>query len=192
MVHVLNNRGKERDGMGEVRARVKLANAVDEALVRRGQLAPERVRVYEAEALVDTGAVRCVLPPFVVGHLGLEPVRRYVAQYADGRLDEVDLTEPFFLEIMGRLTSEEALVLGDEILIGQTALEKLDLFVDCRGERLIPNPAHPDQPISKVKRLRLLAAGELLNGEHGGVLVRTNGGPTALGNLTAAQRFPEK
>jgi hypothetical protein len=55
------------------------------------------------------------------------------------------------LEIMGRRTTEEALVLGDELLIGQTALEKLDLLPDCQRQRLVPNPAHPDQPVSKVK-----------------------------------------
>ena len=61
------------------------------------------------------------------------------------------LTEPLVVEIDGRDTIEEALILGDEVLIGQTALEKLDLFVDSRRRRLAPNPAHPDQPITKVK-----------------------------------------
>jgi hypothetical protein len=75
-----------------------------------------------------------------------------MAQYADGRMEEVDLTEGFVVEIMGRRTTEEALVvLGDEILIGQTVLEKLDLLPDCQRHRLVPNPAHPDQPVSKVK-----------------------------------------
>jgi ABC transporter substrate binding protein len=46
---------------------------------------------------------------------------------------------------------EDAMMLGDEVLIGQTALEKLDLFVDGVNQRLVPNPAHPDQPVSKVK-----------------------------------------
>jgi Transposase, Mutator family len=51
----------------------------------------------------------------------------------------------------GRDTLEEALILRDEVLIGQTILEKLDLLVDCANQRLLPNPAHPDQPVSKVK-----------------------------------------
>lgn len=45
-------------------------------------------------------------------------------------------------------------MLGDEILIGQTALEKLDLLVDCCKQRVIPNPAHPNQPVSKVRDVR--------------------------------------
>ena len=48
-------------------------------------------------------------------------------------------------------TPSKRLVLGDEVLIGQTVLEKLDLHADCANRRLIPNPAHPDQPVSKVK-----------------------------------------
>jgi hypothetical protein len=74
-----------------------------------------------------------------------------VAEYADGRLEAVDLTEPFTLTVLGREELEDAMVLGDEVVIGQTALEKLDLVVDCAGRRLLPNPAHPDQPVSKIK-----------------------------------------
>lgn len=137
--------------MGEVRVKVKLANALEKALVRRGQLQPSEVHTYEADALVDTGAVRCVLPPFVVERLGLQRVGRRVAENADGRQEEVDLTEPFTLEVMGREELADAMVLGDEVLIGLTALEKLDLVVDCVAQQLFPNPAHPDQPVSKVK-----------------------------------------
>ncbi len=137
--------------MGEVRVKAKLTNAIDEALVRRGMLKPEQVRSYEADALVDTGAVRCILPPHVVERLGLAIIDQRVAEYADGRLDIVGLTEAFTLRVLDREELENALVLGDEVIIGQTALEKLDLVVDRVNRRLIPNPAHPDQPVSKVK-----------------------------------------
>ena len=137
--------------MGEVRVRVQLKNAGDEVLVRRGLMSPEQVRTYDAEAVVDTGAIRCVLPSHVVQRLGLATIGQRVAEYADGRLDQVDLTEAFTLEILGRDELESALVLGDEVLIGQTALETRDLLVDCANQRLIPNPAHPDQPVNKVK-----------------------------------------
>ena len=56
-------------------------------------------------------------------------------------------------EILTRETEEDAYVLGDEVLIGQTVLEVMDLLVDCHRRRVVPNPAHPDQPVSKVKRL---------------------------------------
>jgi clan AA aspartic protease len=137
--------------MGEVRTRTLITNAVDEALARRGQIAPHDVRSYEADALVDTGAVRSVLPPHVVEVLGLELRGQRVAEYADGRKESVGVTESVIFDIGGRDTSEEALVLGDEVLIGQTVLEKLDLLEDCVSQKLVPNPAHPDQPVTKVK-----------------------------------------
>ncbi len=115
----------------------------------------EKVRTYEAEARVDTGAVRTILSPLVVTQLGLGIQGQRMAEYADGRKDIVDVTEPVTLVITGRRTSEDALVLGDEVIIGQTALEVLDMVVDCAGRWLIPNPAHPDQPVIKVKRALL-------------------------------------
>jgi hypothetical protein len=36
-------------------------------------------------------------------------------------------------------------------MIGQTLLEKMDLLVDCANRRLVPNPAHPDVAVSKLK-----------------------------------------
>jgi clan AA aspartic protease len=131
--------------------KARLTNAVDEDLVRRGMLAPEQVRTYDADALVDTGAVRTILPPHVVARLGLGTRGQRMTEYADGRVEAVDVTGPVIVELEGRDTLEEALVLGDEVLIGQTVLEKLDLFVDCQGRRVVPNPAHPDQPVTKVK-----------------------------------------
>ncbi|MBV8883102.1 MAG: clan AA aspartic protease [Chroococcidiopsidaceae cyanobacterium CP_BM_RX_35] len=137
--------------MGTVRAKVKLTNAIDEALVRRGLLAAAEVRVYETQALVDTSAVSSVLPIHVVQRLGLSIRSQRVAEYADGRQEAVGVTEALIVEWEGRDTLEEALALGDEVLIGQTVLEKLDLLVDCVNQRLLPNPAHPDQPVSIVK-----------------------------------------
>ena len=137
--------------MGEVRVTAKLTNAWDDGLARRGQLAPDRVRTYEADALVDTGSVRCVLPPHVVERLGLEVIGQRVAEYADGRREAVDLTESFVVQVLDREELENAMILGDEVIVGLTALERMDLLVDPIGRRVIPNPAHPDQPISKVK-----------------------------------------
>lgn len=139
-------------GMGEIRVKVRLTNAADEALNRARKLAKKKVRTYEAEAVVDTGAVRSVIPPHVLEKLGVGTRGTRVAGYADGRTETVGISGGIIFDVMGRDTIEEALVLGDEVLIGQTVLEKLDLFADCAGQRLVPNPAHPDQPVSKVRR----------------------------------------
>jgi clan AA aspartic protease len=139
--------------MGEIRTKVRIVNSLDEMLARRGQIQASTVRVYDADALVDKGAVRSVIPVAVLERLGVEIRGQRVAEHADGRQEAVGVTEPVIIDILGRDTLEEALVLGDEVLIGQTVLEKLDLLADCTNRRLVPNPAHPDQPVTKVKQL---------------------------------------
>jgi predicted aspartyl protease len=148
-----NNRREGNDLMGEVRVKVKLTNGGDEIMVLRGLLTPDKIRTYEADALVDTGAVRSVLPAYVVRQLGLALVRKSKATYANDVTEDLDVTEMVGIELLTRRTTEETLVLGSEVIIGQTVLESLDLHVDCLGRRVIGNPAHPDQPIIKIKYL---------------------------------------
>jgi len=137
--------------MSEARVQVKLINAGDEVMVRRGLMTETQVRTYETNALVDSGAVSTVLPVEVSRKLGLVTVDQRVAQYAIGYQEVVDLTEPVAIVINGRKTVEQTMILGDEVLIGQTVLETLDLHIDCANHRVIPNPAHPDQTVNKVK-----------------------------------------
>jgi clan AA aspartic protease len=137
--------------MGEAGVQVKLLNAVDEGMTRRRLLPEDQVRTYEANALVGSGAVSSVLPVEVTRRLGLEIVDQRVAQYANGSQEVVGVTEPVAIVINNRKTVEQTLVLGDEVLIGQTVLETLDLLVDCVNGRVVPNPAHPDQTVNKVK-----------------------------------------
>lgn len=138
------------EGMGEIAVTVKLTNALDEERAAEGEISREQVRSLDVQAIVDTGAVRSVIPQFVLNKLGSRIRGQEVAEYADGRQESVGRTAPILFEIMGRETSDEALVLGDEVLIGQTILEKLDLLADCRNRRLIPNPDHPNQPVTRI------------------------------------------
>ena len=133
-----------------VRVKVKLTNAIDEDLVSRGLLNPNLLRVYEAEALIDTGAVRTAIPLEVCEHLGLRIRSQEIAKYADGRQETVGLTGPILIEMAGRETIEAAMVLGDMVLIGQTVLETLDLLVDCKNQRVVPNPENPERPVLRV------------------------------------------
>ena len=134
--------------MGEIRVKVKLTNSNDVTRHRLGALAKHQIRMYEADAMVDTGAVRSVIPSHVLEKLGVGIRGTRVAEYADGRKETVGMSEGIIFDILGRDTLEEALVLADEVLIGQTVLGKLDLLADCANRRLLPNPAHPDQPVS--------------------------------------------
>ena len=137
--------------MGAVRVKVKLTNAIDEALVRRGLLAPHLLRACETQAFVDTSALTLVVPPEMIQQLGLRIRGQQIARYANGFEEPVGVTEPVIVVCEGRQTSVEALVVGDEVLIGQVVLELLDLLPDCKNQRLIPNPANPDYPVAIIK-----------------------------------------
>ena len=137
--------------MGEVRVKIKIINSGDEAMFRRGKIAKEEIRTYETDALVDTGAIPSVLPIDVTQALGLDLIRQERATYANNSSENIDVTEPVTFEILGRRVTEETLVLGDEVIIGQIALERTDLLVDCPNRQLIRNPAHPDQLVIKIK-----------------------------------------
>jgi clan AA aspartic protease len=137
--------------MGVVRVLIKLKNAVDEELVIRGLLAPHLVRECQVTGLVDTGAVSLVIPSEMVEELGLRIIGQRVVEYANGNQETIGVTGPLIIECQGRTTIDEALVVGNEVLIGQVILEKLDLLVDCKNQRLISNPANPDYPVAMIK-----------------------------------------
>jgi len=136
--------------MGQVHVQVVLTNYREEVLARLGQLPAEQVHRYETEALIDTGAFQSVLPPSVADRLGLLRLGRTVAQMANGTMEEVDTSEVFTVEIMGRQMHEDAMIMGTHVLLGVTVLEKLDLVVDTLRQRLVPNQGTIDQPVFRV------------------------------------------
>ncbi|MHC5598402.1 MAG: clan AA aspartic protease [Nostoc sp.] len=150
MVNLNRSNNASNNSMGAVRIKVKLTNAIDEALVNRGMLNPNMLRVCETEALVDTGAVRTVLPILIVEQLGLRIRGQQIAEYANGMQESIGVTEPVIIELEGRETTEATLVTGNTVLIGQTVLETLDLLVDCKNQRLVPNPEHPNYPVLRI------------------------------------------
>ena len=136
--------------MGQVHVQVTLINYREEVLARLGQLDASQVHRYETEALIDTGAVRSVIPPAVADRLGLLRLDRTEAKYANSAVEEVDVTEVFTVEILGRRTRTTAMILGEQILLGVMVLEDLDLMVDCHRNRLVPYQGTWDQPVFRV------------------------------------------
>ena len=136
--------------MGQVHVRVILTNHREAVMARLGQLDASRVHRYETEALIDTGAVRSTIPAAVAERLGLFRLRKTDAKYADGRVEEVDMTEAVTVEILGRETEMNPMILGEQILLGVMVLEGLDLMVDCNRNRLVPYQGTWDQPVFRV------------------------------------------
>jgi clan AA aspartic protease len=136
--------------MGAVRVKVKLTGVFEQELVSRGSLHPKYLRTYEAVGLVDTGALTLVIPQTVVDYLGLKIRKQQEARFANGQQEVLGVTEPVEIECQGRTAAVEALVVGDEILIGQVVLELMDFLVDCNNQQLIPNPKNPDYPVAMI------------------------------------------
>ena len=137
--------------MSQLYVPVILRNAREYVLAQHGHLDADALHTYETtEALIDTGALHVVLPPSVAEHLGLWRMGYTGAKMADGRTEEVPVTEPLYVELLGRTTTTHALILGDTVLIGALVLEGLDLVVDCLRGQLLPNLGTRDQPLFRV------------------------------------------
>jgi len=136
--------------MGEVHVRIRLTNYTDAEIARQGLLNPQDVRSCEVDAIVDTGSNRSVIPRHIAEQLGLNIRQEGFAALADGSVVPAGVASAVAIHIEGRRAVEEPFVLGDEVLLGQIALEATDLQVDCSALKVIPNPKHPEGPVFRI------------------------------------------
>ena len=138
--------------MGEVRVDLELENFVDREIVSRGLIPPDQVRTARVNALVDSGSITLVLPEEIVEALGLTRLGTAYVTYADESTEERPEAGVATIRV-GNRSSELRVVVGrrgSEALFGQIPLEALDLMIDCRNQRLVPNPASPDMPSMRM------------------------------------------
>ena len=134
---------KKENDMGRVATRIKVANWEDVALQVNG-LRQEQPRSVEAEALVDTGAVKFYLKSSLIRQLGLRPVGQMQSRTMSNRFETRNIFSPVCLEIQGRTGRFDVVELPDSLpnIVGQIPLEDLDWVVDCKNQTLISNPEH--------------------------------------------------
>ncbi len=96
------------------------------------------IREVAVDALVDPSNPSSRLPADFVVRLQLS-----TRQQTRGLV-----TGPVLFRILGRETIDEAVVGGDQVVVGRTILSKLDLVV-ADGE-LRANPKHPLGPVLRV------------------------------------------
>lgn len=126
--------------MGKVIEKVNVTNLFD------------TTKSIEIEAVIDTGATMVVLPQNIVNELGLKKIREVKVKYANNKTESKSVYGVVTLEIKGRTGNFDVLaeVEGSQPLIGQVVLEILDLVVDPRTRKLIPNPASPETPMVEI------------------------------------------
>jgi len=132
-----------KNDMGKVMTRIKVANWDDLALLANGARS-EKPRALETDALVDTGAVKFYLKSSIIRELGLRPVGELKTRTMSNRSEARTVFSPVALEIQGRTGRFDVVEIADSLpnIVGQIPLEDLDWVVDCKNQRLIPNPEH--------------------------------------------------
>lgn len=135
--------------MGKVTTRIRVENWLDTELVAMGAR-KEQPRAIETDALVDTGAAKFYLKSSIIHQLGLRPVGEIRSRTMSARSETRTLYAPVSLEIQGRTGRFDVVEMPDSLpnIVGQIPLEDLDWVVDCRNQKLIPNPEHKNGELS--------------------------------------------
>lgn len=130
--------------MGRTLTKAKMWNVMDEERVERGEVEP-----LEIEVQIDNGATTPVISPGIVEKLNLKKTGKTRVRYADERIEERDIVMGLRIAIRERDTVCRAIVEPKRKmpLIGQIVLEDLDLWIDSKNGKLIPNPESPDMPL---------------------------------------------
>ena len=107
----------------------------------------------QANALVDTGATFMCVTEEMALQLGFDitEVAGHVVTLAEGRQIKVPRIAPIEIGFGNRSYITEALLLGNEPLMGVLPLEAMDLMVDPLRQQLVVNPAHPNFPVALAK-----------------------------------------
>jgi hypothetical protein len=127
--------------MGKMTTRIRVENWLDAELVAVGAR-NEKPRAIETDALVNTGAVKFYLKSSLIHQLGLRPIGEIRSRTMSAQSETRKVFAPVSLEIQGRTGRFDVVEVPDSLpnIIGQIALEDLDWVVDCRNQKLIPNP----------------------------------------------------
>jgi clan AA aspartic protease len=128
--------------MGKVTEKVKITNLLDPS------------KCVEVDAVIGTGATMLALPQNIVEQLGLRKIRETKVRYANNKSELKSIYGVVTIESKGRTGNFDVLAEaeGSQPLVGQAALEILDLVVDPRTRTLTPNPMSPDMPMVEILR----------------------------------------
>ena len=107
----------------------------------------------QVSALVDTGATFMCVTEEIALQLGFDisEVGQQMITLADGHQRKVPKIAPIEIAFGNRTNVTEAVVLGNEPLLGVIPMEAMDLIVDPRQQALIVNPQHPNYPVALAK-----------------------------------------
>jgi clan AA aspartic protease len=121
--------------MGIVYTEIRLSNGAKPEL--------EQISVT---AVADKGAIDLVIPEHLAIQLQLSELTPRELRMADGGRRLVRYAGPIKIEMAGRDCFTSAAIMGDQVLLGAVPMEQMDLVVDPRIQRVVPNPENPNVP----------------------------------------------
>ena len=130
--------------MGIFRVPVKMKNWQNRFLPLEKQ-----GREVSCDVLVDSGAAELALPAELIELLKLEELGTMRVVTADGGQHTCRVLGMVELEVQGRVCQVRTIELprGTQPLLGAVPLEEMDWHIDLTGQKLVPNPLSPDQPL---------------------------------------------
>ncbi len=137
--------------MGLVYAELTIVSVRDLVLYGEGQLHEDEIRKIKVNSLVDSGAYMLVIPEHVKIQLGLKKIDQREVEMADGKIQLCEVVGPIEIRFANRKAVSNAIIMGNEVLLGAIPMEELDVIIDTRGQRLIVNPENPTMPKMKIK-----------------------------------------
>jgi clan AA aspartic protease len=136
--------------MGVTFADIQLTNLEDIGAFKRNFIREDEVRSVNIRSLVDSGALMLVIPQSVCRELGLTIEEFRTAYLANGTREQVPMTSAVEVRWKWgettRKTVVNAIVTGDEPLLGAIPMEGLDVVIDPAKQELVPHPDSPDVP----------------------------------------------
>ena len=142
---------QERTEMGRFSVEIVIANNREVVTAELGADIPSSITRLTLSGVVDSGALRLVLPQRVVAELQLQADGETMVRFADGRREKRTLVSNVWRQHAGRHGVFSAVVEPnrDDALIGAIVLEELDLLVDCGTQSLYPR--EPDLVLSEIE-----------------------------------------
>jgi hypothetical protein len=137
--------------IGRPSVEIDLANYEDMLRAKAALISSDQVRRVRVRGVVDSHAMRLVIPASVARQLGTDISSMTKVRYADGRTAQRPIASNVHLAYGGREGVFSAVVEPDRdsALIGLIVMGDLDLLVDCSTQRLAPRD--PNQIISEVE-----------------------------------------
>ncbi len=127
--------------MGKVKEKVIVKNFGDILKAKEGLIPEDKIRYFELEALIDTGAAYLCLPPDIIEKLGLLYSQTTEVRTANGNVKR-RIFRAAEITIKERSITQSVMENDRNTppLIGYLVLEEMDFVVDSKSQKIIGNP----------------------------------------------------